>query len=229
MTRGIPSYYLSRPQFDLNTKKQAAFDDLWQSATKGGFIDFRLPYPKWQFLSYLCDSHELVLHGSQKRDIEVVEPRQANDKRSYSNQNAIYATTDGIWVTYFAIIDRLGHPGLSLFNACFQINLAEQQMSEPYYFFSISVEFRKQNPWCQGCVYILPRQNFSHEEAQLAQGVEVIFPHWISTLPAKPVAKLIVGPADFPFLDQIHGHDDQKLVDLYTANPDAFPAEALES
>ena len=224
----IPPYYLPRPEFDLGAEKQFAFDELWQSATNGSFIDYRLPHPKWQFLSYLCDSRDLVLHGSQNRDIEVVEPRQAKDKRAYSNQNAIYATTDGIWVIYFAIIDRQRHPGLSLFNSCFQIKLADEQLSEPFYFFSISGAFRKQNPWCQGVVYILPRQDFSREAAQQAQEVEVIFPHWISALPAEPVAKLIVAPTDFPFLDQIHGHNDQKLVELYTANPDTFPAEALE-
>lgn len=225
----VPSYYLPRPGFILDAKKQEAFDRLWQAASRGGVIDYRLPYPKWQFLSYLCESRELVLHGSQNTNIKVVEPRQAMDKRAYSNQKAIYATTDGIWVIYFAIVDRQGHPGISLFNSCFQISITEQQLSEPYYFFSISTFALKQKPWCDGAVYILPRLKFTREAAQQIQGAEVIFPHWISTQVVEPMAKMTVGTADFPFLDQIHGHDDQKLVELYLANPDVFPTEALES
>jgi hypothetical protein len=38
-----------------------------------------------------------------------------------------------------------------------------------------------------------------------------------------------VAPEDFPFLDQIHGHNDEKLTELASANPNGFPwLEALE-
>jgi hypothetical protein len=39
-----------------------------------------------------------------------------------------------------------------------------------------------------------------------------------------------VGPQDFPFLNQVHGHNDQKLVQLAAADPNGYPwPEALES
>ncbi len=225
----LPSYFLPQPEYVIDADQRAAFDRQCQLTDKQGFIDYQLTYPKWQFLTYMCESRDVVLHGSQNRDIEVVEPRQAHDKRAYSNQNAIYATTDGIWVIYFAIVDRRGYPGLSLFNSCFQIKISEQQMSEPYYFFSISSFAKEQKAWCDGAVYILPRNRFSREPVQHIQGAEVVFPHWISTSAAKPVAKLLVCPQDFPFVEQIHGHNDQKLVELYRLHPEAFPIEALES
>jgi hypothetical protein len=53
-------------------------------------------------------------------EIEQVEPKKANDKRAYSNQLAIYTTTDGIWVMYFAILDRKKYPEMTLFNSCLQ-------------------------------------------------------------------------------------------------------------
>jgi hypothetical protein len=214
-----PSYLLPRPQFDLTPVKKAAFEDLWQSTTKGS----------WEYLSYLCDTRELVLHGSQNLSIDEVEPRQANDKRGFSNQRAIYATTDGIWVIYFAILDRKAHPEMSLFNSCLRAKVSADQLSDPLYFFSITQSALLQKPWCEGAIYILPRQNFMQEAPQQVQGVEIVFPHWISTLPAKPIAKITVGPPDFPFLEQIHGHNDEKLVELYTSNPGVFPLEALES
>ncbi|NJD57911.1 MAG: hypothetical protein C3F13_13115 [Anaerolineales bacterium] len=224
-----PSYLLSRPTFTLNPEKMAAFEALWQATPSGGLVDYRLPYPKWEFLTYLCDSKELVLHGSQNQEINTVEPRQAKDQRAFSNQQAIYATTDGIWVIYFAIIDRKRFRELSLFNSCLQVCSAPGQLSEPMYFFSITQSVKEQEPWCQGMIYILPRDDFVQEEAHQILGVQVVFPHWISERAASPLARLDVGPDDFPFLEQIHGHNDEKLVELYSKNPGAFPIEAVVS
>lgn len=221
-------YYLPRPPFELTPAMQSAFDELFLATLPGSEIDYRLPFSKWQFLSYLCDSRELVLHGSQTPGIEVVEPRQANDVKAYSNQRAIYATTDGIWVIYFAIIDRKKYSPLSLFNSCFRVGPTLEQLSDPLYFFSITHSARLQNPWCQGLIYILPRQSFQREPAQVFEGFQVVFPHWISLQACQPAAVLRVDAKDFPFLEQIHGHDDEKLSRLAAADPNGFPwPEAL--
>ena len=224
------SYFLPRPEFGLTPEKQDAFEQLFQSTPAGDFIDYRLPYPKWQYLCYLCETRALVLHGSQNAGIDEVEPRQANDVKAFSNQRTIYATSDGIWVIYFAILDRKKYPEMSLFNSCLRARISADQLSDPLYFFSITQSALIHQPWCEGAVYILPRQFFEREAAQQVQGMEIIFPHWISTLPAKPTAILPVGPQDFPFLDQIHGHNDEKLTQLAAADPNGFPwSEALES
>lgn len=223
-------YFLPQPPNESTPEKLEAFEQLFQSTPAGGVSDYRLPYPKWQYLSWLCATKELVLHGSQNLEIDEVKPRQALDIKAFSNQSAIYATTDGIWVLYFAIIDRKGFKGLSLFNSCVQIRMAENQWSDPYYFFSVSHFARVQNPWCDGMVYILPRQTFEQEAHQQAQGMEIAFPHWISREAVQPVARLRVTPQDFPFLEQVHGHDDEKAAQLYQSDPDGFPwPEALVS
>ncbi len=228
----MPAYelLLSQPLIESTPERQQAFERLFQATPVGGLIDYQLPYPKWQYLSWLCETKELVLHGSQNLGIDTVEPQQARDIKAFSKQDAIYATTNGIWVIYFAIIDRKNFPGLSLFNSCLQVRIAADQWSEPFYFFSISQFARVQNPWCEGMVYILPRQTFEQEAHQQAQGMEVVFPHWISPVSVQPIARLRVGSQDFPFLDQIYGHDDEKLVKLYQTDPDGFPwPEALVS
>jgi hypothetical protein len=223
-------FLIPRPPLELLPDKKDAFDLLWRSRPINGFIDYHLPFPKWQFLTYLCEMHELVLHGSQNQNIGTVEPRQAQDKKDFSNQHAIYATTDGIWVIYFAILDRRKYPEMTLFNSCLQARMAPDQLSDPLYFFSITHSALVQMPWCEGVIYILPRKFFQQESPQSVQGVEIVFPHWVSPVPAVPAARLVVGPQDFPFLDQIHGHNDQKLVQLAGTNPNGFPwPEALES
>lgn len=225
-----PSFFLPRPRFDKTPEMKAAFEYLLGSTSSGAVVDYYLSFPKWQFLSHICESKELVLHGSQDLEIEVVEPRQANDIKTFSNQTAIYATTDGIWVLYFAILDRKKFPEMTLFNSCLQARTSPEQLSEPLYFFSITHSVLLQKPWCTGAIYILPRQSFTQESAQQAQGTEIIFPHWIGSKPTRPIAKLIVGSDDFPFLNQIHGHNNEKLLRMASDNPNGFPwLDALES
>ena len=223
------SYFLPRPSFDLTPEKHSDFEELWQSHPAGSCIDYLLPYPKWQFLSYLCETKTLVLHGSQHPAIERIEPRQARDQRVFSNQRAIYATTDGIWAIFFAIADRQAFPQMSLFNSCLSVLDSGGVISDPLYFFSVSQPSLLQKPWCEGTVYILPRQSFQQESPQRMEGVEIVFPHWISAEPVPPAGRLVVEPPDFPFLAQVHGHNDQKLVELYASNPNSFPWQALES
>jgi hypothetical protein len=221
-------FLLPQPHFDLSPEKQVEFETLFDSTPAGSYVNYQLIYPKWQFLSYLCKSRHLVLHGSQYLDIDEVEPRKANDIKAFSGQNAIYATTDGIWVIYFAIIDRKKFHPLSLFNSCLVIRISPDQIMGPLYFFSITHSALLQKPWCDGAVYILPRENFEQEPAQQMSGVDILFPHWIGSKPAKPIAKLHVQPQDFPFLTEIHGHNDEKLVQLARADPNGFPwPEAL--
>jgi len=91
-------YYLPRPDFNLTLEKKQAFDELFHSTPEAELVDYQLPFPKWQYLTYLCETRDLVLHGSQVKGIDVVAPRLAQDVRAFSNQRAIYATADGIWV-----------------------------------------------------------------------------------------------------------------------------------
>jgi hypothetical protein len=216
-------YLLPQPSFDLSSDKQAEFETLFDSIPSGSFVDYQLTYPKWQFLSYLCQSRNLVLHGSQNLEIAEVEPRKAIDTKAFSAQDAIYATTDGIFAIYFAIVDRRNFSPLTLFNSCFDIRASPDQALGPLYFFSITHSALLQKPWCDGAIYILPRENFEQEPAQQMSGAEIIFPHWISPKPATPIAKLLVQPKDFPFLAEIHGHDDAKLTRLAAADPNGFP------
>jgi hypothetical protein len=199
------------------------FNFLYDSTPAGGFVNYNLPYPKWQFLTYLCKSRNFVLHGSQNQEINEVQPQKAVDTKEFSARKAIYATTDGIWAIFFAIIDRMNCSPLSLFNSCIEIKISSDQVIGPLYFFSITYSALVQKPWCQGAIYILPRDHFGQEPAQQMAGAEIIFPHWISSIPARPLARLLVKPEDFPFLEKIHGHNDEKLSQLAMEDPGGFP------
>jgi hypothetical protein len=220
-----PAYLLPQPRMARTPELRAASEQLFTAITTGPpgqFVDYHLPFPKWQFLSIIGETHDVVFHGSCDPAIQQVEPRQSQDIKPFSAQRAIYATTDGIWVVFFAILDRRRYP-MSLFNMCLRARMAADQLSEPLYYFSITQAALACKPWCEGVVYILPREQFEQEPPQPYSGIEIVLPHWASTMSAMPIAKLRVGPDDFPFLTQIRGHDDQKLVARALADPNGFP------
>lgn len=220
-----PAWLLDRPTFSLTPKMTAAFDRLFEESCRNALglpIAYDLPYPKWQFLSYLGEKKGLMLHGSHKASLPEIEPQQANDTRAISAQNAIYATTDGIWAMFFAILDRARYP-MGLCNTSVRIKTGPDAWTEPMYFFSISRTALEQQPWAHGAVYILPRDGFELEPSQDWGNMHIQFPHWIGKQAAAPYARLPVEANDFPFLAEIRGHDDAVLFERAKQDPYGFP------
>src|SRR5262249_35913476 len=109
------------------------------------------------------------------------------------------------------ILDR-AYP-MSLCNGCVRLAISETQRSEPYYFFSVSQQFRGLQPWREGIIYILPRDSFAVEPPDLIGDLEAHSMQLASLTPVDSLASLIITPDDFPFLQQIRGHDDERLGD----------------
>jgi hypothetical protein len=95
--------------------------------------------------------------------------------------------------------------------------------SGAYYFFSINRDALPHNPWRDGTIYLLPRDSFEPQPVQTYRGAAVEVAQWASLAPVRPLAKLSVGPEDFPFLDQIRPHDPAVIRDRARADPDGFP------
>ena len=214
----LPDYWLTRPNMVFDERTKSAFDELLDSSLSIGgcpTIPFTLPWPKWQFLCYVADHHHLALHGSGNPDIAQFEPRQSNDLGEFGNQKAIYAASDGLWAMFFAVVDR--DRVVSITNAC--VRLADQTgtLHGPYYVFSVSQSALPSQPWRTGTVYLLPRRTFISQPPVAFGSNEVHIAQLASFEPVQPLAKLTITPADFPFLTQIRGHDDQRLQDYATA------------
>jgi hypothetical protein len=221
----MPAYWLRRPQLRRDPETVAAFDRLLDQALASGPgrpIDYRLGVPRWQFLCHAADQAKLMLHGSGASGIEVFEPRQPADTSEFGNRCAIFAAADGIWPMYYAILDRERYP-MGLCNACVRVCSGTGGLSDPYYFFSISDAALRQRPWRVGMVYMLPGDSFELQPPLTVDGFRIQATQAASPVPVKPVAKLAVGPGDFPFLQQIRGHDDELLHARSAADPDGFP------
>lgn len=215
----LPDYWLSRPPVAIDDEVEATFDALLQAHLKRGgcpAIQFDLPSPKWQFLCYLAERHDIALHGSGNPDIAMFEPRQSNDLNPFGNQKAIYAAADGIWAMFFAIVDR-DRFAMSVTNACIRLVDDDGQSHGPYYIFSVSQAALPLQPWRTGTIYLLPRETFITQPPIPFGSSEVHIAQLASLSPVQPLAKLTVTPADFPFLPHIRGHDDQRLQEYATA------------
>lgn len=213
----LPDYWLARPD-DASPAVRAAFDDAWQRALARGdapLVAETLPGPKWQFLCHLCDAHGLVLHGSGRPDITTFEPRQAHDLQEFGRQRAVYAAGDGIWAMFFAIVqrERMG----AVTNACVRLADAAGQVGPPRYFFSVSRTVAPRHRWRSGTVYVLPADTFVLQPTLRFGAYEVLVPQLASPVPVRPLARLAVDPADFPFLAQVRTHDDDRLAEYARA------------
>jgi hypothetical protein len=215
----LPNYWLERPNIGIDEATRLAFDQLLETSLALGSnpaIQYTLPAPKWQFLCHLTDHHALAMHGSGSAEIASFEPRQSNDLNDFGNQKAVYAAADGIWAMFFAIIDRDRFP-MSISNACIRLEDQDGKMNGPFYVFSVSRSALKLQPWRTGTVYLLPRATFMTQPPMPFGSSKVHIPQLASLAPVQPLAHLTVTPADFPFLAQIRGHDDNRLQELSTA------------
>jgi hypothetical protein len=210
---------------DLEPEAAAAFERLYTEVVEhdtGAEIPYDLAAPKWQFLCYLTDNKGVLVHGSSKPDIEEFEPRQSDDVGEFGNRKAVYAAADALWAMYFAVTDRSRGVN-SLNNACFRVVYEDGSKSEPYYFFSINDDALPHQPWCNGTIYILPRAGFKPQPPVTLRGIVGEIPQWASLEPVRPLARLNITPADFPFLAQIRGHNHAILRERIMSDPEAFP------
>lgn len=221
----IPDYWLNRPPSKLDDQTREAFHALWEAQVAPGGsreVEYTLTAPRWQFLCYLTDHLGVAVHGSAATDIAVFEPRQSKDENPFGNQKAVYAAADGLWAMFYAILDRKRFP-MSLNNACVRLSDRSGQMSDSMYVFSISKAALVQQPWARGMVYILPMDTFVRQPALPFGEMEVHVPQLASLEPVTPLARLAVGPEDFPFLHTIRGHDDARWQEYVTALNTAGP------
>lgn len=216
----VPEHFLRRPVSD--TPHFGEFEELFAeqvSAGTGTLIQYDLAEPKWQFLCWMTEHRDVVLHGANNSTHDSLEPRRADDTSGFGGQQAVYAASDGLWPMYFAICDRT--VVTSLVNGC--IHLDEDDDRTSYYYFSIDHEAMASSPWRAGTIYVLSRATFEPEPESTWRGLRCAPTQWASRVPVQPIARLTVSPEDFPFLAQVRSHDQEVVCKRAEQHPDAFP------
>lgn len=223
--RNVLDFLEPRPPMPTDAATLAAFDETFDAAVAAGGtepINYRLAAPRWQFICHIADTRAVVLHGSGNPAITRFEPRQPEDTTEFGNCNAVYAASDGLWPMYFAILDRERHP-MTLVNSAVRPLDHAGTPGEPRYFFSICSSALAVAPWRRGTPYFLPRDTFEQQPVAELAGFRAAILQWASPEPVTPLARIEVGPDDFPLLARIRGHDRETTFARARANPEDFP------
>jgi HEAT repeat protein len=190
-----PDDFYPQVPIEWTDAKRGAFERLFNTiaATDGVTnVDYDLPYPKYEFLRYLSDTRRLMLHGSDRSDLELLKPlRNSSDVSDWGNVSGVYAERDPIRPIYFAVVDR--HRSFGLINGCFavaddgSIDSRFEDVGRPRHF-RLSVGFPAVGEpiWREGSVYALPGETFEFWE------------EWTSRVPVRPVFRLAVSSDDLP-------------------------------
>ncbi len=190
--------YVHFPTPQLDEPRCQAFELLFSAtlACPGSVVpqvQYACPYPKHEFLHYLVEHHLILVHGSTRPNIEVLEPRAESDNAGRII-HAVFAASDAIWPMFFAILDRKSYP-FSVDNGC------RREPGGKVYYFSTSTSHDQ--PWTRGTVYVLPRTSF--EQVVDADGKPT--DQWMSRSAVRPLLKLSVASTDFPFLQDVQYRD----------------------
>jgi hypothetical protein len=153
-------------------------------------------------LTYLVNTHPVVLHGSNNPEVAIFGPRLTTDWAGRPLK-AVYAAADGIWPMFFAIVHRKPYP-YSLHNGCAWTVDAAGQPTKVYHF-AISARVLRNQPWTDGMVYVLPRTPFAPVRDATGQLTE----EWASPTSVRPLAKLVITPDDFLFLHDVQAMNDR--------------------
>lgn len=199
------SLFLTSPAYPLDKHRIKTFNDLFELLVSSGNelqFDNQCPYPKYEFLQFIVREKPVLLHGSNQTNIKELVPKEQLDWNGRL-MKAIFASSDGIWPMFFAIVDHQQYRG-SLRNGCFVIQ-QEDSIEKRYYFFSLNKDYQHKNPWQEGMIYIVLKEPFQ----KTGKG-RVRFDEWASRLPVKPIGKIKIYPEDFPFLENVSWHSENE-------------------
>jgi hypothetical protein len=175
------------PHTEPDEETRAAFAALLEAVPAGGELAYRLDRPKHELLEYAVGKRGVVLHGTPDGTISEFEPRPQT-RATGEPATAVFATPDPVWPLYFAILRRDVVRSLR--------NMPLYAAGRRFYYFSLS-EPLEDAIGDAGFVYLLPAETFGPGWGKL---------EWESAAPVRPLCRLPVTPADFPFLDRVLRH-----------------------
>ena len=164
-----------------------------------------VPEPRLDFLRWLAENRPIVFHGSPLDDLrELSTERQSWDATAWGNQQAVYASSDPVWATYFACLRRDG-TWKGTRNG--SMGKAGGPLYPRRYFFVHNRGSASPDRFGPGSLYLLSPQTFVADEP-LAGVIDTA--HLVSHEPVRPLARIDVTPADFPFVNRIRYYRDRE-------------------
>lgn len=179
--------------------KNEAFTKLFEESVQKhkDFIEYDLPYPKQDFLKYLVENQNVLLHGTNWKGVDELVPMPANcQAKEFGNQNAVFGTKDSILPMFYAIRDKTKYRGSSNAGCSRSQNEETGEMETTYHF---GITKQNQEPWSSGVVCILDADNFTQGHDDDGELIN----EYASLDPVVPLTRLRIEPEEFPYLDQV--------------------------
>lgn len=208
-----PVLSIPAPPTEVDPDTERAYQDLLDQVRVASGAQLSLPaeVSLGPWIQWVTRQQVVLFHGSADGGIEELLPRRTsyeiNDEAGRGNRGAVYATHDGCFAMWFAVVDRVRLRG-SIRSIVEDFTAAD---GSPLPVYSFSVDYRElpKQLWRNGWLYLLGRETF--EQMPFVPGGPPS-PEWCSTEAVRPLARIAVGPTDFPFLHQVGGHDDGDLL-----------------
>lgn len=184
--------------------QRIAFDRLFEATLQRGpnaLIRYDLPHPKSDFLNHLCDWRGYVAHGSPLSELDVLQPiRKSSDKNEFGRRQQIFCSPDAVWAMWFAILDK-NKFNLTR-NGCVRVGIGANRVK--HYHFELPKVNEENRPFTRGMIYIALAKDFPDKRPfPLLEHLNAEIEEWGSTHPVTPLARIEVGPEDFPYLDKV--------------------------
>jgi hypothetical protein len=184
----------------FSAEERSDFERIFERGRTEGIIQYASRFPKRRFLSYIAAHHDVLLHGSNQKDIKMLKPRKQTLFNGKTVE-AVFATRDGIWPVFYAVLDRHKLRG-NMRNGCITAGVERK-----LYFFSLTAETLALQPWTSGMIYFLPGRTFSKASER-----RITVDEWISHEQVEPITKLEVEPEDFYFIDRVAVHQEKESI-----------------
>lgn len=174
----------------------------------------------WRALAALV-ARGLLLHGSQRRGLDMLEPRAPIDFSidEFSKSPAVYATEDPSWAIGYAI--RAAHCR-GMLNACFHPGTSTVDPATRRIFLSYARGAGGQAATAPGVVYAVPADGFirmpSYRDLRLGMITEC---QWINPEPVPVMAEVPVSAQNLPLVPLLH--DAREVAARSAADPQGFP------
>jgi hypothetical protein len=188
------------PQFQYTAEEVQAYNRMYDAAIEGqAAIAYNGKFPKYRFIQYISETRNVLLHGSNHKQIEQFEPRQ---QTLYDGQltEAVFATKDGIWPVFYAILNKS-----KVIKNFRNGSIRHVKSNRNYHFYSIDQASDHQDLWLSGAIYFLEDKTFTG-----TTGTVLSFNEWTSVVAVRPITKLEVDPSDFYYLHHVSIHNDKE-------------------
>jgi hypothetical protein len=177
----------------------------------GKTIEWHLQWDKWRFVDWISKQGQFIFHGSPLPDVDAFLPRRNSvelmDQGGAGNRAAVYGTPYGLWAMWFAVIDRDKITGSIRSGVWTWTDRTGNPID--IYNFSVHHEIAGGDIWRSGTLYLFRRDEF--RPIPFYPGGPASN-EWASETVVNPLGRLAIEPADFPFRDQVGGHDDGELI-----------------